>query len=294
MPPGYHDGRLHFDDSRYAVLRTAFDVAAYTREAQGRLQFDASSVSLSPLLRRDLEFLWRVEQGAISEMRAMLSSWTANESRITAFLATWAFERHWMAHALSELLASEGHPRPEPQGPRGLGAKAQEAYVEYLLPIVAPLMSISVGEPITAGHMARMAVHEGSLWVSYLALAPYLDGVAREVVEEIITRRKDMVSFFRQEATARIQRSAIERRFAAAYLGGGWEPLRVGGVPDADGRRALRSLFHDQRDVDMLAESDHIVGDLLPGRPAPSLRALRRAGADERLLRGSRSVSGGI
>lgn len=287
-PPGYRNGRLHFDDPRYAVLRTDFDVAAYTREVQGRLHFDASEVRIPPIARRDLEYLWRVENSAITELRALLSSWTGNEARITAFLASWAFERYWMAHAVKELLATDGHPEPEPTSPRGLEAHVRNAYVEYLLPIVSPLVSMAVGEPVTAGHMARMAVHEGALWVAYHALLDEVDGTARGVFEEIIARRRPMVSFFRQEATTRIQRSAAERRAARTYLRG-WEPLRVGGVPDADGGRALRSLFHAPEIIAMLAESDDSVGSLLPGRPRPSIAALRRAGVSRELMTANRS-----
>ena len=54
------NGRVFSDPDRPEVLFTTFDVAAYTRDAQGRIAVDQQAVApLDDRLRADLEFLWR-------------------------------------------------------------------------------------------------------------------------------------------------------------------------------------------------------------------------------------------
>lgn len=273
--PGYRNGRLHLDDDSLRVLTTDFDVAAYTRDARGPIAVDGAA-TLSLEARRDLEYLWRVEHEALGDLRRLLSSWTGNEARITAFLGTWAYERYWNARALADLLTAEGGTPPRTLPRRGLHARLVAAYVEYLLPGVSAVGGLVVGEPVTAGHMARMAVHEGALQAAYGALLPRLDGAARAVVAEVIDRRGSFVSFFRQEATARIRRSAAERLSAAIAVGPQFVPLRPDGVPDPGEAQALASLFATPEARAALVDSDRAIGRLLPGHPSPSVRAVRR------------------
>lgn len=276
LPPGYRNGRLHHDHERYSVLRTDFDVAAYTARARGQITIDNSLIQLTPELRRDLEFLWRLEAGALGEMRTMLSSWTVNEARITAFLATWAYERYWHTHVLRDILEAGGHPRLRVSRPAGVRARVRAAYVEYALPGVASILGIVVREPVTAGHMARMAVHEGAIQVAYGQLLPRLEGEPRAVAEEIMRRRDDFLSFFRQEATARVRRSRLEAISARLHLAETWSPLRPEGVRDPDEPRAIRRFFGGEQARHRLAAADAVIGNLLPGRPSPSLAAVRR------------------
>lgn len=276
-------GRLHSDPEHPTVLRTAFDVAAYTRTAQGRIPVNPALLSsetsepsehLDTETRADLAFLWRLERSALSEARAVLAGWTANEARITAFLATWAYERHWFARALRDVLDADAagpdpatqrgaagsalersaprRPRPSarlspPARPR-LSARLRSVAVERLLPIAAPLLGRIVGEPMTAGQMARLAVQEASLQAAWSALLPRVPERAQEVLGEVIRRRERIIAFFALEAGARISRSRAEELSARAHLGLGWHPLRVVGVADGDEDRALPSIFRTRTD----------------------------------------------
>lgn len=273
--PGYTNGRLHLDRDSHRVVTTDFDVAAYTQNARGPIPVDGA-VTLTDDARLDLAYLWRVEHEALGDMRRMLSSWTGNEARITAFLATWAYERYWNARALRDLLMADGGAEPKPLPRRGLHARAVGAYVEYLLPGVAAVGGIVVGEPVTAGHMARMAIHEGALQAAYRSLLPRLDGTARDVVAAVIDRREAFLDFFRQEAEARITRSRAERLSARIAVGPHFSPMRPDGVPDPDETRAFRSLFGAREAKSEVAASDDAIGRLLPGRPRPSVRTIRR------------------
>lgn len=274
---GYRDGRLHSDAAAPTVLRTPYDVAAYVRQARGKIPVDleaAEPLGADPrdeALRRDLAFVWRLDSAGLSETRAVLTTWTTNEARITAFIATWAYERFWFARAARDLLTADGDVPRAPR--RGLRGRLRGLYVERILPVVAPVWTTLVGEPVVAGHMARLAVQESALQAAYRALLPRLSGEAHRVVSEIVRRRDTIIEFFRTEAAARIARSRAEAAAARVHLGAGWAPLRVVGVADADERRALSSIFSTADARAELAEALGAMQDLLPPR-----RGTRRRG----------------
>lgn len=278
-PPGYVNGRLFSAENVPLVLRTEFDVESYQAAAKGYMnidEFDDPPAELDAAVGRDLAFVWRLESTALAETRAMLSSWTANEARITAFIATWAFERYWMARASRDLLEQAGTPTGALRTLPFIG-RIRDTYVERILPLVAPLVGGVVQEPITAGHMARMAVQEGAIDAMQKALLPRLTGKAQAVLETVIARRVPMLDFFRTEATTRISRSRPEELSAALHLAAPWAPLRSVGVPDPDEEAALTSIFGSAESWRRLVDSDRVVGQLLPGQPQPGVSQVRRA-----------------
>lgn len=266
--PGYLDGRLHSVAGRPVTMFTDFDVEAYVHRARGRIKVAKGRVAIAgDELRADLAFLWRLDSAALSETRALLASWTGNEARITAFVATWAYERLWLAHALRDLLTADGSPLPAPLGRSGLRAKARSWHVERVLPITVPIWTNIVGESVTAGQIARLAVQEASLQAACAAVARRLDGEALRVMDVIVERRDEMIRFFRMEASARISRSPQEARMASWHLTPLWRPFRVVGVPDSDEARALASIFRREEDRARLAEADAGLRKLLMERP---------------------------
>lgn len=286
-PPGHVGGRLFSDAEHPTVLRTAFDVDDYLAHARGRIEFDAERIEMAEDVARDLGFLWRLENSALAETRAMFASWTANEARITAFVTGWGYERYWLARALRDILEASPIPSPTAEGPRGGGApRLRGVWVERGLPIVAPVVGGLVREPLTAGHMARLAVQEASLQAAERAVRARLSGEAARVLTEIVDRREEIIRFFRSEAVARIRRSRIEAVTARAHLMRPWAPLRIVGVPEPDEARALTSIFASASDRRRLIDSDAEIGQFLPRNPHPSvnqvtaaLRSTRRAHA---------------
>lgn len=268
--PGYLNGRLYSIAGRPLTLFTDFDVAEYTRNARGRIKVTKAKVtSLDGDVRDDLSFLWRIDSAALSETRALLASWTGNEGRITAFIATWAYERLWLAHAVRELLAADGSELPEPFDKANLGARLRAWYDERVLPVVVPVWTSLVGESVAAGQMARLAVQEATMQAAYRSLLPRLEGEARRVVGEVIDRRDEIVRFFQREASARITRSPQEARMARWHLQSGWRPFRVVGVSDPDEARALASIFRTPEDEARLEAADADLRRLLLERPTP-------------------------
>lgn len=293
--------REHADGTVASVLLTEFDVSAYTLEAAGPIEVDAQALreSLGRLpaaaltaLREDLNYLWRVESAALDEVRTMYSSWTANEARITAFLATWLWERFWWARALAELRdalpspthhTSPGEPADTPftdAAPRlrSLGARlgarlgdlaagVRRRYVQHLLPMTGPAWTALAGEQVTAGHMARMAIQEGSLLAALRALRPRTADLAElpATLEEIITRRTRTLAFFRDEAIARITRSPGEARTARLVLAVTGSPLRPAGVQVPGEHPSLQRIFARAEDRAALRSARHEITRLLPG-----------------------------
>lgn len=247
-----------------AVLFTSFDVAAYTREAAGRIEVDKAAVdAFDERLAADLSFLWRLDSAGLSETRAVLSSWTGNEARITAFIATWSYERMWLAWAVRDLLTASGVD-PQPRIGSSLRARARDLWVERALPIVAPPVTSAIGERSSAGHMLRLALQEAHLQSAYRAVLPRLSGEAARVVSQIVERRDRIIEFFELEASARIARSRGEWLAARCALLG-WRPLRIVGVPDPDEDRALASIFAKLPARERLASVDLRIRGLLNG-----------------------------
>ncbi|MDF1488565.1 hypothetical protein [Tessaracoccus caeni] len=248
------------------TLYTAFNVDAYGRNARGRIAVDQDAVAaqpFDPITAADLAFLWRLDSAGLSETRAMLASWTSNEARITAFIATWSYERMWLGWAVRDLLDAIG-PRPEPRSRQRLSARIRDVWVERLMPLVVPPVSAAIGEATSAGHMIRMGLQEVSLQAAYAELLPRLTGEARRVVEEIIERRTAFIDFYRHEASARIARSHAEA-LSAKLAVMGWQPLRIVGVPDPDEPRALGNIFLGDGAKARLHEAQRPLRDLLRG-----------------------------
>lgn len=266
LPPSPGAARVFSDPDRPEVLYTDFDVAAYTAQARGRIRVDQEAVAAEPfdaVIAADLAFLWRLDSAGLSEARAILSTWTGNEARVTAFIATWAYERMWLGWAVKDLLTAVGN-LPERRGRHRLSTRIRDVWVERLMPLVAPAATAVIGERTTAGHMTRMAIQEASLRAAYAELLPRLDGEARRVVQEIIDRREVIIEFFHKEASARVARSRGEANAARLALIG-WEPLRIVGVPDPDEPRAMGNIFIDANARARLAAAQQPTRDLLRG-----------------------------
>lgn len=264
---------LHLDETISPVVLTDFDVEAYTRKGHGRLPVDAELVSgqgpLPAAMVRALRGWQHLEATALAESRAMLATWTGNEARVTAFLATWLVERYWLARALGDLLPTDPSVAgDQPRRSAGACGRVRRIQVDRVQPLLAPLWSALAGEAITAGHMARMAIQEATLQAGLQALAPQLHGEARRVVEWAAERHEDPVRFFRAEAIARITRSRREALTARTVLAL-TSPLDGGGVPDPDLDAALAVIGTDPDRRAAVHRARFEITRLLPGPDLP-------------------------
>jgi len=281
---GRYAGHLHFDESITPVLRTDFDVEAYTRRGTSRLEVDtelhAAQEQLGAPERLALGLLQRLESSALAEARMMLATVTAHEARITAFLATWLVDRHWQGRALRDLLTGDD-PVERPVAARRPGplATLRRVHVDRVQPLLSPLWNAAAGEAVAAGHMARMAIQEASLVAGLDAIARRLGGEAERVVRTVRTRHEAAQDFYTAEAIGRITRSRREAAVARLVLSLG-SPLHGGGVPDPDLDAALRVIGADPRDRSALHRARREITRLLPGPDLPDapLLSLPRTG----------------
>ncbi|KAA9395738.1 hypothetical protein FCK90_01705 [Kocuria coralli] len=308
-PVRFHDDapgegeRLFSDGTISPVLRTDFDVSAYTHDVAGPIPIDTESLRATArndaetaALHRNLTYLHRVEAAALTETRTMYSSWTANEARITAFIASWLWERFWWARGLREIRDALPAPSPPVSPERRTGplpalrAGIRRTYAKRALPIAGPGWTAAFGERVTAGHMARMALQEASLQAALRILRPRLQGLpeAQRVVGEIMDRRERSLDFFRQEAIARISRSRAEALTARLVVAVGGDPLRPAGrrIPGEQSARA--DLFQAPADRAVLSEAQTGITRFLPG-PDRMVTIIPATAA-----RGARPVSGGF
>lgn len=270
---GLHEGHLHRGPEVAAVLHTEVDVEAYTRSGPARLPVDAEALAaeapLTPPQRLALRVLQRLEASALAESRAMLATWTGNEARITAFLATWMVWRRWQSRALRDLLAldAERQTRPDPEPPApSPSARLRRVHVDRVQPLLAPAWTALAGEDVTAGHMARMSLQESWLRTALRALAPTLPPTARALVTEVAAGHDDAVAFFVAEARARVTRSRGEARTARLVLALD-SPAHGGGVPDPELPAALAVIAADPAvRADLRRDAEEITR-LLPLRP---------------------------
>lgn len=227
------------------VLTTDFDVAAYTRAEPGPISVEAQGLELTAEQALILRYLRSVLATELGQMRAMLSSWTGHEARITAFLATWAVERYWSARALRDLLQRASAPTEllPAQRRHPVQRRLASTYNSRILPLTASVTGTLVGEPITAGHMTRMAINQALLSAATQSAQIHLPDPAQAPLAQIHRRQETAFEFFAAEATARIKRTGAERASAELHLGWPWRPLLRNGLPVHGEAQVFATLF---------------------------------------------------
>lgn len=253
-----------------------FDVAAYVANPievrPAALDLDAV-VGLPRRVLGVLEHLWNVERGILDLLRDLLVTPTHSESRVTAFLNTWAYEQYWLAQALAGVIEANGlEPRPTPVS---RGGAVRRFWDERVGPPLDAIRSNMLGEDVVAAHMALGWLETAVLDLDYARLAelePRLSSLS-QTVREMKARH---LAFYAEDARARLARSAQGRTLARRVLGRWrWPQVRYGG------RRAVRPvvevLYADPGTAPRLRAIDATLARL-PGLTgiAPVRRALGR------------------
>lgn len=259
--PGYDSA---MEDSR-------FDVAAYVRAPLGPMR--ASLAGLGTALPADLadalRYVGRRAQGTTSWLSHVLVTPTHKDARITAFLSTWAYERHWLGDALTAL-AGAG---PVPALRRTIGARAKARFGPLREAIVANLH----GRALTAVQMTEQLV-DGWIVEAMLeraqTLAPANVAADLDEVRRAIARQG---KFFAESATEALGNSRAARALARRRLRLRAWPIGADREPAAVTASALRTLFGDDRS--WAAGIDRRI-DALPGLAGLGLvrRAVRKPG----------------
>ncbi|TDL46469.1 hypothetical protein [Kocuria rosea] len=261
---------------------TGFDVRAYMRDPLVLRPTDLDVLALgdlNPATLEVLEHLEAAERAQLHRLRDFLVTPTHAESRVTAFLTTWAYEQHWLVQTLRAVLAANNLTTGQEQA-TALG-RLRRAWDERLGPMVGAVSSNLLGAETTAAQMLTSRLDTAVLTASYRRLGiiePRLAATTRAVVR----LKERHLTFFTTEAQTRLTGSSSARRLAriavwrwqwpgTRYTGHGAGIRRLAADPTT--RATLLSLDKDLSDFPGLAGT----------RPlAAALRLLEHASSNER------------
>lgn len=191
-----------------------FDVRAYMRDPLDLRPTDLDLQVLSDLTPATLEVLTHLEAAErtlLHRMRDFLVTPTHAESRVTAFLTTWAYEQHWLVETLGALLAANGRAAGEVRD-TALG-QLRRAWDERLGPVLGAVSSNLLGAETTGAQMLTSRLDTAVLTASYRRLGsiePRLAATAGAVVR----LKERHLAFFTTEARTRLAGSPRARRLA--------------------------------------------------------------------------------
>ncbi|HEY0374475.1 MAG TPA: hypothetical protein VGC94_06750 [Amnibacterium sp.] len=204
-----------------------FDVLAYSADAHGSHRADLTGLGepLSHALLARLRYLRRCLSGTTSWLSLVLVTPTHKNARITAFLSSWAYERHWMADAIDALTGEIPAPSVAHRGIRGLR--------ERFAPLGEALVANVHGTALSAVHMAERAV-DGVFVDALLAHAIEQAGgaVAADLdrLRGVLARQQ---AFFTEAAGELLEGSARAQRLTRRRLTARAWP--IGAEDDPDG-----------------------------------------------------------
>lgn len=239
------------------------DIRRYARAARGRMddlpEEALSATALDPLAVQVLTLLHQLERATITRMRRMLVTPVHKDARTTAFLSTWAFERHWIADALARVLEGQGlDPRPpaadaEPRPPRG------ERRFQLRL-LWQALSTNLVGAASGPASMAETLVDEHLTRALYGAAQHVAPPALRDVLDRVLAIKQVHLRFIETRVRSGLARSRRARRLFRRKLAHmSWPAL-----PDVSGDVAGLLAAIEERVPGTLARAQHGLADL-PG-----------------------------
>ncbi|MET0975126.1 MAG: hypothetical protein ABWX82_05630, partial [Leifsonia sp.] len=177
-----------------------FDVRAFARTASGthrdRMDLDAIATEEIPAdAIRALRILRDLEAATMAHLRNVLVTSTHKDARVTAFLVTWAFEKFWIADALTAILEVRAVP-PAAAAPERLAGPG---------PVRRSISAFVDGPSIVAVHMTSGLVDD---WILGAAYRRSLEGapaaaLADAVADHLVVQARHS-QFFEDEAVRRL------------------------------------------------------------------------------------------
>lgn len=217
-----------------------FDVRKYASDAQEsyRSELNLEAYASAPLTSeslRALRYLQVVERGTMTHLRSVLVTATHKDSRVTAFLITWAFEKYWIADALDQIIRAHD------------GADADRA--PFRTPaertIRESIVANIVGLPMIAVHTTLGTVDEWLMQSAYRRLVE-LDGNAQlsDTVSRILATKERQLEFFEAQARHRLGESKRAQKVTRRRLAKTPWPIGSGAEPHANTQFFFEYLFH--------------------------------------------------
>ncbi|MDM4761769.1 hypothetical protein QT381_01965 [Galbitalea sp. SE-J8] len=206
-----------------------FDVREFARTAVGshRAEIDLDAFDAEPLSGetvRVLAFLRSVEHATMNHLRDVLVTPSHKDARVTAFLTTWAYEKFWIADALSAVLAKHPSVVVGAQSLRHRIGGGVRAVIDRFSPIREALVANAIGDDVIAVHMTTGAV---DTWLSQTAYSRVEATEPHPELTRVLERIREVkdrhLQFFAAQAEFRLGESAgaralTRKRMARAAL----------------------------------------------------------------------------
>lgn len=221
------------------VTGKRFDLKDYTATVQGSLADDLHVERYGPLdpaLVEALAYLRRRESESAGWLSRVLVTATHKEARVTSFLSSWAYERHWIAQALAQMSGRPDSGAPALSLLRTIGDRGA--------PLVESLAGNVHGRAIIAVHMAERLI-DGWLIdrmlqrVAAVGGAPALrDDVA--ILRTVLARQQDYLA---ESARHYLSEGPRSRRLARVRLAAVAWPIGADREPPRATARVFATLF---------------------------------------------------
>ncbi|MBH0129262.1 hypothetical protein [Salinibacterium sp. NK8237] len=247
-----------------------FNVRKYADEAEASyrdvLELNAyDDQKLNPETLRALRYLHVVERGTMTHLRSVLVTATHKDSRVTAFLITWAFEKYWIADALDQIIRAHD------------GADADRAPFKTPVErtIRESIVANIVGLPMIAVHTSLGTVDEWLMQAAYrrvVELDPHPQ--LADTVARIVATKERQLTFFEAQARHRLAESKRAQKVTRKRLAKTPWPIGARAEPSANTEFFFEYLFHSSPET--LPQIDALI-DSLAGQA--NLNLMTRAAA---------------
>ncbi len=243
-----------------------FDVRAYARTAVGNLRegLDLDAYATAPLSAdtlRTIAFLQAVEHATLQHLRNVLVTPTHKDARITAFLTTWAFEKYWIADALSAVLSAHNAVPAGKQ--RSFIGRFVNEVAERFYPVREALVANQIGVDVIAVHMAIGCVDGWLTQAAYARIAelePHPE--LANTVETILGIKARHLTFFEPQSEYRLGASTRAQKLTRSRLRTSAWPIGANDLPRSDSRFFYDRIFTSS--PGLATSIDHAI-DGLPG-----------------------------
>ncbi|KQX06681.1 MULTISPECIES: hypothetical protein [unclassified Leifsonia] len=150
-----------------------FDVREFARTAVGthRDRLDVEALAAQPLppdALRAMRVLRDLEAATMDRLRKVLVTATHKDARVTAFLVSWAFEKFWIADALTAVIDAQPGSQSDDSGATGAAVPRSPGDRRARRgPVRRSLSGFLAGESIVAVHVTTGLVDDWMLRAAY-------------------------------------------------------------------------------------------------------------------------------
>ncbi|MEF2976002.1 hypothetical protein [Subtercola sp. YIM 133946] len=262
-----------------------FDIRAYTRTAAGShadsLPLEAfAEHPLAATTLRAIAYLRDLERFTMHHMRDVLVTPSHKDARLTAFLATWAYEKFWIADAFDRILAAHSSFVPAKNRARLKVVRFAREFVDRVSPIFTAVRANLIGEDFISIHVTRGFIDELVSRATYSQIVQKDSNAAlAEILGGFQQLRDRHLQFFEGETLRRLEESSSARRLTRSSLRRAWSPTGTTEQPTQETRFMMTYLFSDAAGRADVTAVDRVV-DSLPGQRGLAVmsKAARRYG----------------